>query len=129
MLSVGTTASAGLKDWVHSFYSNLNVLESGLANQNYVFFPILGGARAGGAPPPGSAPDIYLLSMPTRSHFTSHVANQNYDSTHIKTQCFTIAIVSFFELSELKVTMIDWCLTQYFSYIMACKVTTCGHGQ
>jgi hypothetical protein len=35
MLSVGTTASAGLKDWVHSFYSNLNVLESGLANQNY----------------------------------------------------------------------------------------------
>ena len=57
MLSVGTTASAGLKDWVHSFYSNLNVLQSGLANQNY-------------------------------------------DSTHIKTQCFTIAIVSFFELSE-----------------------------
>jgi hypothetical protein len=57
MLSVGTTASAGLKDWVHSFDSNLNVLESGLTNQNY-------------------------------------------DSTHIKTQCFTIAIVSFFELSE-----------------------------
>jgi hypothetical protein len=50
MLSVGTTASAGLKDWVHSFYSNLNVLESGLANQNY----------------------DSLLSMPTRSHFTSH---------------------------------------------------------
>jgi hypothetical protein len=44
---------------------------------------------------------------------------ENYDSSHIKTQCFTIAIVSFFEFSELKVTMIDWCLTQYFSYIMA----------
>ena len=68
MLSVGTTASAGLKDWVHSFYSNLNVLESGLANQNY-------------------------------------------DSTHIKTQCFTIAIVSFFELSEHTkkwLWLIDW---------------------